>query len=60
MKNNRKFNPETINRQFEYEDDYEDFGYEIKNAKRYTSRAKRTAKFKDYDEFDWYQAIVCH
>ena len=53
MKNNRKFNPDTYNRQFELEDDYEDFGYEIKNAKRYQSRAKRTAKFKDYDDFEW-------
>lgn len=52
MKNKSKFNPDTYNRQFEYEDDYEDFGYEIKNAKRYSTRAKRTAKFKDYDEFE--------
>lgn len=53
MKNNRKFNPETYNRQVELEDDYENYGYEIKNAKRYQSRAKRTAKFRDYDEFEW-------
>ena len=52
MKNNRKFNPETINRQIEFEDDYEDFGYEVKNAKRFKSRAKRTAKFRDYDDYD--------
>ena len=38
--------------QIQIEDDYEDFGYEVKNAKRFKSRAKRTAKFKDYDDFD--------
>lgn len=53
MKNNRKFNPDAINRQVELEDDYEDYGYEIKNAKRYSARAKRTAKFKDYDEYEY-------
>lgn len=36
------------------EDEYEDYGYEVQNAKRYSSRSKRQAKFKDYDEYgDW-------
>mgnify|MGYP004078741613 CR=1 FL=1 len=60
MKSNRKFNPDSKHNQIQIEDDYEDFGYEVKNAKRFKSRAKRTAKFKDYDDFDWYQHIVCH
>lgn len=60
MKNNRKFNPDTYNRQVELEDDYEDYGYEIKNAKRYSTRAKRTAKFRDYDEFEWNGETMCH
>lgn len=36
------------------EDDYEDFGYEVQNQKRYSTRNKRQSKFKDYDEHsDW-------
>ena len=46
-KNNRKYQESTQNHNI---DDYEDFGYEIKNAKRYTARSKRQAKFKDYDD----------
>ena len=35
------------------EDDYEDYGYEVKNARRYKTQSKRTPKFKDYsDEYD--------
>ena len=52
MKNNRKFNPDSKHNQIQIEDDYEDFGYEVKNAKRIKSRAKRSAKFRDYDDFD--------
>ena len=29
-------------------DDYEDFGYEVKNAKRYSNKQKQQRKFKDY------------
>jgi len=47
-KNNRKY--QEINPNHQYEDDYEDFGYEVKNAKRYAARSKRQAKFKDYDD----------
>lgn len=47
-KSNRKYNEQYQNLQ--YEDDYEDFGYEIKNAKRYTARSKRQAKFKDFED----------
>lgn len=36
------------------EDDYEDYGYEVQNQKRYSTRNKRQAKFKDYDDYgDW-------
>lgn len=36
------------------EDDYEDFGYEVQNQKRYSTRSKRQHKFKDTDEYsDW-------
>lgn len=36
------------------EDDYEDYGYEVQNHKRYATRSKRQTKFKDYDEYsDW-------
>ena len=35
-----------------FEDDYEDFGYEIANAKRYTTRNKSQRKFKDTDYYD--------
>ena len=34
MKSNRKFNPDSKHNQIQIEDDYEDFGYEVKNAKR--------------------------
>jgi len=32
-------------------EDFEDFGYEVQNQKRYSSRSKRQAKFKDSDEY---------
>ena len=34
----------------QFEDEYEDFGYDVKNARRYQSNKKRTPKFKDYDD----------
>lgn len=34
------------------EDDYEDFGYDIANAKRYTTRTKSQRKFKDTSYYD--------
>lgn len=33
-------------------DEFENYGYDIQNAKRYASRSKRQAKFKDYDDYD--------
>lgn len=37
-----------------FQDDYEDFGYQVQNQKRYSSRKKQQSKFKDYDEYsDW-------
>lgn len=50
-KNNRKYT-ESSNTVDVLEDDYEDFGYEIQNAKRYSTRQKRQTKFKDYDQYD--------
>jgi hypothetical protein len=35
-----------------YEDDYETFGYEVKNAKR-TPKNKKVAKFKDFDAYEY-------
>jgi len=36
------------------EDDFENFGYEVQNQKRYSTRNKRQTKFKDYDDHvDW-------
>jgi hypothetical protein len=35
-----------------YEDDYETFGYEVKNAKR-TPKNKKVAKFKDFDSYEY-------
>ena len=36
----------------QFEDEYEDFGYEVKNARRYQSKSKRTPKFKDYNDYE--------
>lgn len=54
-KNNRKYqNPMVDVKNLPIEDEFEDFGYDVQNAKRYTVRSKRQAKFKDYDEYlDW-------
>lgn len=36
------------------EEDFEDYGYDVQNQKRYSTRSKRQSKFKDYDEYgDW-------
>ena len=36
------------------EDDFENYGYEVQNQKRYSTRNKRQSKFKDYDDHgDW-------
>ena len=40
----------------EFVDDYEDFGYAVQNQKRYSNRSKKTAKFKDYDEYEDYRS----
>ena len=34
----------------QFEDEYEDFGYNVKNARRYSNQRKRIKKFKDYNE----------
>ena len=51
-KSNRKYqNPLTDIKNLEIGDDFENFGYDVQNAKRYTVRNKRPAKFKDYDDY---------
>jgi hypothetical protein len=35
-----------------FEDEYEDFGYNVKNARRIKSKHKRTPKFKDYIDIE--------
>jgi hypothetical protein len=51
-KNNRKYqNPLTDIKNIEIPNDFEDFGYDVQNAKRYTVRNKRPTKFKDYDDY---------
>ena len=50
-KTTRKYT-ETYQKDLHLEDDYEDFGYEVQNQKRYSTRSKRQAKFKDYDEYE--------
>ena len=47
---NRNYNQSSKNKEFV--DDYEDFGYEVKNARRYQSNKKRTPKFKDYSDYE--------
>lgn len=47
-KNNRKYT-ETF-KDLHMDDEYEDFGYEIQNAKRLTTKSKRQTKFKDYED----------
>lgn len=47
-KNNRKYT-ETF-KDLVVEDEYEDYGYDVQNAKRYSVRSKRQAKFKDHDD----------
>lgn len=36
----------------QFEDEYEDFGYDVKNARRYQSNKKRTPKFKDNSDYE--------
>ncbi len=51
-KSNRKYTESF--KDLNLEEDYEDFGYEVQNQKRYSTRSKRPTKFKDYDEYsDW-------
>ena len=50
-KSTKKYTAESSYKEL-FEDDYEDFGYEIANAKRYTTRTKSQRKFKDTDYYD--------
>jgi hypothetical protein len=50
-RSSKKYTESTTKQQL-VEDDYEDFGYDIANAKRYNNRNKQQRKFKDYSEFD--------
>ena len=42
------------------ENEFEDFGYNVKNARRYQSKSKRTPKFKDevYDEWHFLNCLL--
>lgn len=51
-KNNRKYTTDSIKTVDVFEDEYEDYGYEVQNAKRYSTRQNRQTKFKDYDQYD--------
>ena len=53
-KTNRKYTESF--RDLHLEDDFEDFGYEVQNQKRYSTRNKRQIKFKDYDQYDDWSA----
>lgn len=48
----KKYNSDVYTKASLIEDDYEDFGYEISNAKRYQNRNKSQRKFKDTDYYD--------
>ena len=51
-KQNRKYqNPFNDIKNLEIDNYFENFGYDVQNAKRYTTRSKRSAKFKDYDDY---------
>jgi hypothetical protein len=52
-KSNRKYTESF--KDLNLEEDYEDFGYEVQNQKRYSTRSKRQSKFKDYDEYSDYE-----
>ena len=49
---NKKYDHRTNNnyKQSYYEDDFEDYGYEVKNLRRQTK--KKVAKFKDVNDYD--------
>lgn len=49
---NKKYDHRTNNnyKQSYYEDDFEDYGYEVKNIRRQTK--KKVAKFKDVNDYD--------
>ena len=49
-KTSRNYNQSSKNKEFV--DDYEDFGYKVKNARRYQTNKKRTPKFKDYNDYE--------
>lgn len=59
-KSTKKYNPDVTTKASLIEDDYEDFGYDISNAKRYQNRNKSQRKFKDYTDYDDWQPNVCH
>lgn len=51
-KSSKKYTSDVTSKSSLIEDDYEDFGYEISNAKRYQNRNKSQRKFKDTDFYD--------
>ena len=59
-KSTKKYTSDVTSKSSLIEDDYEDFGYEISNAKRYQKRNKSQRKFKETDFYDDWQHNVCH
>lgn len=57
-KTNKKYNSDLSFKNNFYEDDYDSYGYEIANAKRYNNRNKQQRKFKDIQE-DEYWPTIC-
>ena len=51
-KSSKKYTSDVTSKASLIEDDYEDFGYDISNAKRYRNRNKYQRKFKDTDYYD--------
>ncbi|CAF34128.2 hypothetical protein S-PM2d064 [Synechococcus phage S-PM2] len=52
-KTNKKYNSDLSFKNNFYEDDYDSYGYEIANAKRYNNRNKQQRKFKDIQEDEY-------
>ena len=52
-KASKKYYSESTNVKDYFVDDYEDFGYDIANAKRYNNRNKKPRKFKDAFEDEY-------
>ena len=58
----KRYNQSENQRYQQFDDDFEDFGYEVKNIRRQTK--KKVAKFKrevnEYDDTYWTGTIISH